>query len=167
MRLIAILVLIGLMNAPMSRVLAGPSPDSPATAIDLPKAEDLSALADVSQQQRLPILLMYSAEDCEYCDLLEKEVIRPMMISGELTKKVVFRKVMVDSMDAIKDFHGQRVEPDRFAYSKGVQVTPTLQLVDGKGEELVPKLIGYQSTDFFNAYLDSAIDGSKERLLKR
>jgi thioredoxin-related protein len=164
MRYFAIVMLFGLMSLAFHSVMAE-SAVRPTT--ELPKAADLSALADVSNQHHLPILLMYSAEDCEYCDLLEREVIRPMMISGELSKKVVFRKVMVDSMEAIRDFHGQRIDPTDFAYQAGVQVTPTLQIVDEKGQELVPKLIGYQGTDFFNAYLDSAISGSKEILLKR
>lgn len=132
----------------------------------VPTAGDLSALVASSRKQHLPILLMFSAEDCEFCDRLEDDVIRPMMISGELSKKTIFRKVMVDSMDKIKDFTGQSVDPDVFAYKKGVQVTPTLQFVDGSGEELVPKLIGYQSVEFFNAYLDSAISGSQEVLSK-
>jgi thioredoxin-related protein len=165
MRFLTILVLFGLMSFAFQGVMAESTGQS--TTIELPKAADLAALSDVSHQHHLPILLMYSAEDCEYCDLLEREVFRPMMISGELSRKVVFRKVMVDSMESIRDFRGQQIDPDDFAYKSGVQVTPTLQIVDGKGQELVPKLIGYQGNDFFNAYLDSAISGSKEILLKR
>ena len=132
--------------------------------LELPKADDLSALVEFSQKQHLPILLMYSAEDCEYCDLLEAEVLRPMMISGELGKRVIFRKIDVDDIATIKDFNGKAIDPEKFAFSKGVQVTPTLQFVDGNGDELVPKIIGYQGTEFFNAYLDSAILNSKEKL---
>jgi thioredoxin-related protein len=162
---IAILGLLAVLSVLLPFVVTNVSAES--TAPELPKADDLSALAEVSNQQHLPILLMYSAEDCEYCELLENDIIRPMMLSGELGKKVVFRKVMVDSFDAIKDFRGQRISPDEFAYAKGVQVTPTLQFVDENGEELVPKLIGYQGNDFFGAYLDTAISGSKEILLKK
>ncbi len=147
-------------------VLIAGAADEPG-AVELPKAEDLSALADMSQRQQVPILLMYSAKDCDYCNLLEKEVLRPMMISGELNQKVVFRKVMVDSAATIKDFQGQRIEIGDFAFNEGVQVTPTLQLVDEDGNQLVPKLIGYQGTDFYSAYLDLAIAGSKEILSKR
>ena len=165
MRFVRFFVYFVLISLAFPTVMAESTGQSP--VIELPKAADLSALADVSHQQHLPILLMYSAEDCEYCDLLEREVIRPMMISGELSRKVVFRKVMVDSMESIRDFRGQRTTPDDFAYKSGVQVTPTLQIVDETGQELVPKLIGYQGTDFFNAYLDSAILSSKEILLQR
>lgn len=165
MRFLTIFALFGLMSFAFTDVTAESKGQS--TIVELPKAADLSALADVSHQHHLPILLMYSAEDCEYCDLLEREVIRPMMVSGELSRKVVFRKVMVDSMQSIRDFRGQQIEPNDFAYKAGVQVTPTLQIVDETGQELVPKLIGYQGTDFFNAYLDTAIAGSKEILLKR
>jgi thioredoxin-related protein len=165
MRSVTILWLLAAISFSFPFLVANSQADS--TAVELPKAEDLSALAEASNKQHLPILLMYSADDCEYCDLLEKDVIRPMMLSGELGKKVVFRKVMVDSISAIKDFRGQSIFPDEFAYTKGVQVTPTLQFVDENGEELVPKLIGYQGNDFFSAYLDTAISGSKEILLKK
>lgn len=135
--------------------------------VELPKAQDLSALAKSSRQEHLPILLMYSAQDCDYCEQLEAEVLRPMMISGELAKKVIFRKIEVDDMASIKDFQGKSIDPDKFAFSKGIQVTPTLQFVDGKGDELVPKIIGYQGSELFNAYLDLAISGSQEKLSKQ
>jgi len=136
-------------------------------AIELPKAEDLSALAESVRTEHLPILLMYSAVDCEYCEQLEANVLRPMMISGELSKKVIFRKIEVDDMASIKDFQGKSIDPEKFAFSKGVMVTPTLQFVDGKGDELVPKIVGYQGSELFNAYLDSAISGSREKLSKQ
>ena len=74
---------------------------------------------------------------------------------------------MVDSIEEIKDFKGKSMDPEKFAYARSVQVTPTLQLVDESGEELVPKLIGYQGAEFFAAYLNNAIDGSKQILQQR
>ena len=143
-----------------------PGAQSSIPETELPKAEDLSALAETARKQHLPILLMYSAEDCDYCQQLEADVLRPMMISGELTQKVIFRIVQVDDMAMIKDFHGKSVDPEKFAFSRGVQVTPTLQFLDSQGDELEPKIIGYRGSDLFNAYLDAAISGSQEKLAK-
>ena len=167
MRYFVTLIFIGYIFLGLSPVFAEDSSDAQLPQVELPKADDLSTLAVSVIKQRLPILLMYSAEDCEYCERLEEDLIRPMLRSGELSKRVIFRKVMVDSMGTIKDFKGHEVEPDVFAYGKGVQVTPTLQFVDENGEELVPKIIGYQSVDLFSAYLDQAIGGSTTILHKR
>jgi hypothetical protein len=87
-----------------------------------------------------------------------------MLISGELGRQVIFRKVMIDGIQNIKDFDGQPVDPEKFAYKRGVQVTPTLQFVDAEGNELVPKMVGYQGTELYAGYLNNAIGGSKEKL---
>jgi thioredoxin-related protein len=134
------------------------------TTTTVPLATNLLATMRFSKKRKLPILLMYSAEDCEYCDRLEEQVIKPMLIDGEIHSKVILRKVMIDGIEKIKDFSGKNIDPEEFADRRGIDVTPTLQFVDALGHELTPKLIGYQGGEFFPAYLTNAITESKEKL---
>lgn len=127
-------------------------------------ANDLKSIAATAHSDKLPILLVYSAEDCEYCQRLEADVLNPMILSGDFEQRIIVRKVMIDSAVQIKDFQGKPVEPDQFAYRQGVEVTPTLQFVDARGNKLVPNMIGYQGPDLYAAYLENAIGGSLKKV---
>ena len=131
----------------------------------VPEANDLALLALQSNQQKLPILIMYAAEHCEYCERLEADLLGPMYRSGQYKDRVIIRKVMIDGFGDIKDFNGELVEVDNFAFARGVQVTPTLQFVDANGKQLAPEMVGYNTPEMYAAYIESAIDDSKRAIL--
>lgn len=132
------------------------------TESNLPEAEDFAMLALQSNQQKLPILIMYAAETCEYCERLEEEILGPMYQSGEFNNRAIIRKVMIDGIDNIRDFNGNMVDAENFAYKRGVEVTPTLQFVDASGKELAPEMIGYNTPEFYANYIENAIDKSRQ-----
>lgn len=137
-----------------------------ASQVKLAIAEDLPSISQTARTRKLPILLVYSAEDCEYCQRLEADVLNPMLLHGDFEQRIIIRKVMIDSHQSIQDFNGDSVNPGQFAYRQGVDVTPTLQFVDAAGKQLVPQMIGYQGADLYSAYLENAIGGSLE-LIRR
>lgn len=132
------------------------------TDSQLPEAEDFAMLALKSNQQKLPILIMYAAETCEYCERLEDEILGPMYQAGEFNNRVIIRKVMIDGIDNIRDFNGNLVDAENFAYKRGVEVTPTLQFVDASGNQLAPEMIGYNTPEFYANYIENAIDKSQQ-----
>ena len=132
------------------------------TESNLPEAEDFAVLALQSNQQKLPILIMYAAETCEYCERLEEEILGPMYQSGEFNNRAIIRKVMIDGIENIRDFNGNMVDAENFAYKRGVEVTPTLQFVDASGKELAPEMIGYNTPEFYANYIENAIDKSRQ-----
>ena len=132
------------------------------TDSNLPEAEDFAMLALQSNQQKLPILIMYAAETCEYCERLEEEILGPMYQSGEFNDRAIIRKVMIDGIDNIRDFNGNMVDAENFAYKRGVEVTPTLQFVDASGKQLAPEMIGYNTPEFYAKYIENAIDESRQ-----
>lgn len=132
------------------------------TDSNLPEAEDFAMLALQSNQQNLPILIMYAAETCEYCERLEEEILGPMYLSGEFNNRVIIRKVMIDGIENIRDFNGNLVDAENFAYKRGVEVTPTLQFVDASGKQLAPEMIGYNTPEFYANYIENAIDKSRQ-----
>jgi len=134
------------------------------TEMPVPVASDLSQLATQSSQRKVPILLMFSATDCDYCERLEADVIRPMMLSGDFDRRAIFRKVVIDDTHPLEDFRGGNLDAGVFANQRHIKVTPTLVFVDSNGKELAPKVVGYQTDTFYNAYLDQAIDVSQQLL---
>lgn len=129
-------------------------------------SQNMSALGRLARENGVPILLMFSTEHCTYCKQLEAEVLGPMRLSGVDPKRIVLRKVMMDEYETLRDFSGRERNAESFSISRGVEIVPTLQLVDAEGNELVPKIVGYQTPGLYSAYLEKAIDVSQS-LLKR
>ena len=129
----------------------------------VPVTEDLARTGAESRQRGLPILLVFSAEDCEYCQRLEEELLVPMLRQG-LGRRAVVRKVMLDSYGPLRDFSGARSSADREALLRDVDVTPTLLFTDAAGRELAPRIVGYQSTEMYGAYVEAALAEAARRL---
>jgi thioredoxin-related protein len=136
-------------------------------ALVLPVAEDLEALGNTSRNATVPILIMYSTEDCMFCARLESEVLGPMRLSGDDPKRVIVRKVLMEDYETLRDFNGKERDAESYAIGRGIEVVPTVVLVDENGNELVPKIVGYQTPGIYDAYLDKAIEVSQMLLEQR
>lgn len=125
---------------------------------------DLQHEGQLSQRQRLPLMLVFSASDCSYCKVLEEDFIKPMLISGDYTHKVLIRRVMIDAPGELRDFDGKPVSPDALARRYKVFVTPTVIFVDAQGRQLAKRLVGITNPYYYGGDLDHAIDESLARL---
>lgn len=133
--------------------------------IEAPVARDLRADGQLSRQQHLPILLVLEQEGCHYCAVLEREVIRPMLASGDYVgKKVILRKLDIAGESPLRDFDGRSVTAAEFARRYKAHVTPTLLFLDQDGRELAPKMVGVSNLDFYWSYLDEALDTALAKL---
>ncbi|HHI92057.1 MAG TPA: hypothetical protein ENK04_00875 [Gammaproteobacteria bacterium] len=130
-------------------------------------SQDMAALSRLSRKNGVPILLMFATEDCHYCKRLEAEVLGPMRLAGIDPQRVILRKVMMDAYDTLRDFDGRERNAENFAIDQGVDVVPTLQLLDATGRELVPKIVGYQTPGLYDDYLEKAIAVSQSLLEKK
>ena len=126
----------------------------------MPRATDLTVLGLQSNQNKIPIMIMYAAETCEYCERLEEDLLGPMHVSGKYNNRVIIRKVMIDAVEDIKDFRGKAVDAEDFAIYRGIQVTPTLRFVDADGNQLAPEMIGYNTPELYASYIENAIESS-------
>lgn len=148
-----------------------PYDDDEEPAVDpklaLPVVQDLASLGNSTRGSTVPILLMFATEECEYCKRLESDVLGPLRLSGADPAQVIVRKVMLESYESIRDFSGIKRGAESFGDEKGVSVVPTVVLLDGKGLDLVPKIVGYQATGFYESYLNEAIKVSTLLLKQR
>jgi thioredoxin-related protein len=136
-------------------------------ALVLPVAEDLEALGSSSRDATVPILIMYSTEDCVFCARLESDVLGPMRLSGIDPERVIVRKVLMEDYETLRDFNGKKRDAESYAIDRGIEVVPTVVLLDENGHELVPKIVGYQAPGIYEAYLDKAIEVSQMLLDQR
>lgn len=135
-------------------------------AVTIPPLHDLEADAELAQGLKIPLLLMFASESCPYCVQVEEEFIKPMIISGDYTDKVLIRHVMVDGYEQVTGFDGRAISVDELARRYSISLVPTVVIVDPGGEPLVPRLVGITTRDFYGGELDDAIDASLARLRK-
>lgn len=134
-----------------------------AMAGDLPQIKDLRQEARQSQEKRLPILVMFSAEHCTFCVRIEEDFLKPMHNGGFYNDKVLIRRVKLGN-GSVNDFDGSRISANELAQRYDVSVTPTLIFIDGQGRQLTQKLVGLSTPELYGGYLDQAIDTSLDRL---
>ena len=130
----------------------------------VPVTRDLAADALLAMNQHLPLLLVFMQDHCDYCVKLDHEILNPNYASGAFKGKVIVRRFMIDSYATVIDFDGKQVDASALASRFKVYATPTLILVDAHGRELVQRIVGVDSFDFFAAYLDESIEQARAKL---
>lgn len=133
----------------------------------VPPASDLGNEAGQAEGACIPLLLEFAADSCEYCVLLEEEVLKPMLRNRDYEQRVLVRKVALDRAAKLRDFDGQKVSAAELAERYRISVTPTLIFVDRRGEELAERMVGVTTLDFYGGYLDQALDSASETLRER
>ncbi|CAN8139396.1 thioredoxin family protein [Thiomicrorhabdus sp. 6S2-11] len=116
----------------------------------LAELQNLQTLGAEAKTKQLPILLIFSAEWCEYCEVLKEHVLHPMSINGMYEGKVVFlRNVGIDEPEPIPDWHGNPIKKSKWAYQINADLTPTVVFFDGNGKEVADRIIGISEVGLF------------------
>jgi len=132
----------------------------------VPPAVDLQQEAHQAGQACIPLLLEFAASGCDYCRLLEVEILNPTLLNDDYDRRVLMRKLLIDRPSPLYDFNGAPVTAADLASRYRVFVTPTLLFVDKQGEELAERMVGVMTLEFYGGYLDQAMDASSEKLRK-
>jgi thioredoxin-related protein len=130
----------------------------------VPVAQDLRDAGQRAEQSCAPVLLEFAAEYCDYCELLEREILDPTLLNKTYDQRVVMRKLLIDDGSTLRDFDHLPTDAARLADRYKVWLTPTVLFVDSRGEETAERLVGVSSLDFYGGYLDAALDQSRQRL---
>lgn len=118
---------------------------------------DLAADAAAARAAALPILLAVTREDCRYCALLKREILVPMLRSGEYRDKVLIRELVIEPSMAIKGFDGLPTDSVSVAEALEATLSPTVLLLAPDGRRLEPPIRGINNAEFYGYYLDQAI----------
>jgi len=151
-------------QAPKSRASSAGTGRPPVRRVaELPRASDLAADAAASRRERLPILLFFDRDECPYCEQALREYLVPFS-REEWKGKAVFRQVGIDRRDPVVDFAGVRTTHQALAERYGVFLSPTVLIVDAKGNRLAEPIVGLLTVDFYGAYIDNALKAARGRL---
>ena len=134
---------------------------------EVPLLSNLQQSVSEIQAGCRPLLLEFASEYCEYCSLLEENILKPLRRNRDYDKRVVMRKVMLGDSTTITGFTGQPTSADQLGDQYQIRVTPTLIFVDQQGREIAERMVGVTTLDFYGGYLDQALDAAMSRLEKQ
>lgn len=126
------------------------------THVQLPRP-DFQADARHSQRNNIPIMVLFSAEYCEYCLRLKEEFLQPMQISGDYDNRVIMREIDIDGIAAIQDFDQSTRHEYQIAQRLEIELVPTIIYLDHLGREIITRTVGMATTDIQGGYLDRDI----------
>lgn len=134
-----------------------------ASATGLKEVTDLQAVAREKTRNQRPLLLVFTADDCAYCEMLAEQILLPMLRSGEYDHRVEICALNLDG-EYVRDFQGKSVEPWEFAQRYRVSVTPTMVLLNDRGDLLDKPMVGVRTLEFYEAFIAEAIERASKRL---
>jgi len=126
----------------------------------LARATDLVALRALAHARHEPIVLLFWSPTCRYCAVVERDFLGPAA-SEPRFRRIVFRRVDIDSQKPLIDFAGHKTTEARFAKRFHVALVPDIKFFDAQGRKVGADMRGLSTPDFYAAYLDSALDDAQ------
>ncbi len=149
--------------------LAGSAGVARAEGPPLPWLRDARQEAAPAVRSGQPLLILFSMPDCSYCPDVRDNYLRPLAreASAKPGSVPVVREVDITSTEKLLDFEGKAVESRQFSRRYQVKATPTVLLLDERGQPLAQPLVGAGMAGFYGAYLDSALETARQKLKAR
>ena len=129
-------------------------------------APALDLAADGRQARRLhaPVMILFSESWCPWCERVRREYLLPMQNDSSYRDRVLIREVDAASGAALTDFSGAATTQKIFAARFNVRRVPVIVLLGPDGELLSEPMVGMALPDFYQAYLDEAINSGRRKL---
>ena len=124
------------------------------------EAKDFSADAVLARQGKMPILLLVSQDYCPFCIQIKKEILGPMIASGDYQNRLLIREIFINLGSRVGDFKGNELDSSTFALAYKVYLTPTLLFLGPDGNELTERIVGIQTPEMFFFYVERAIEAA-------
>ena len=129
------------------------------------EATDLAADARLATARGLPLVVLYSRDDCSWCEKVRREHLGPL--SRDPAAPAVIRELHMDHTTTLADFAGHRITGADFAKQMQARFAPTVMFHGPDGAQLAESIVGFRLADFYGAYLERAIEEARTRLQPR
>lgn len=154
-------ILTGMVLCVGLGVLGMPAAVSSQTII--PEPTNLQALATQAAKEKKPVLVLFEAQGCPYCERVMREYLEPMAKNAEYRSKVRIVRLDTGSEAPLTDFQGRKTTQADFARSYRARLTPTVIVFTPDGKPASEPLVGFNNPDYYGFYLDKAIDAGVEK----
>jgi len=136
-------------------------------ATDLPVAVDLRAEAAQAAKSGGPLIVIYSRRDCKYCEAVKRDYLKPLAANPRFRDRVMIRQINQDGDEhALTDFKGMLTTHARVASSEKVKLVPVVAFYGPDGRQLASPIVGARLPDFYQSYLEDAVEQSSRTLKK-
>jgi thioredoxin-related protein len=129
----------------------------------LPVPQNLQREAAQAHADRKAFLLMFSLPGCGYCKVVRRNYLMPLLRDASPADRPVIREVQITSRDSLQGFDGKATTQSALATRYGVQVAPTVIVVNAEGELLADPIVGGDNNGFYSAYLDRALEAAEKQ----
>ncbi len=126
--------------------------------------QSLQQVAAIARARGVPILVVFCSFWCQHCDVLEQQVLQPMMLNDKYRERILLKKLEVDDDSTITGFDGTQYRSDEISKMYNVDLYPTMVFFDAKGREVSQRIVGMTSVEHIVDKLDSAIDKAVQAL---
>jgi thioredoxin-related protein len=131
-------------------------------------ADDLAALGKLAASRQVPIMLVFTYPVCSYCMRAKAAHLEPMRVSQNYGSKVIMREIETENNAlALRDFDGNVTTHGDITRKYDVRSVPTVIVVDAKGKLIADPIIGLADPDFYDLYLEQAIDAGRMHLRQK
>lgn len=127
---------------------------------------DMRVLEEQASASDLPVLLLFTAEECDYCEAIRAHYLEPMIRSGQYASSILFRQLYIDEFRYLRNHRGELVGGDQMALKFDVEVTPTILFIDANGKEMAERIVGLSGADYFDKTLTTHISQAQSNFQK-
>jgi thioredoxin-related protein len=136
-------------------------------AADLPLASQLDSEARQAAKAGGPLIVIYSRADCSFCKTIKRDFLGPMAVDPRYAGRVVIREVAQDSNAPLTDFAGRATTHAAFAAAEKIRLVPVVAFYGPGGRKLHAPIIGARLPDFYQSYLEDAVEQSALALKRK
>ncbi|MCB4359029.1 thioredoxin domain-containing protein [Quatrionicoccus australiensis] len=129
-------------------------------------ASDLRAEAAQAARYGGPLIIMYSRADCRFCEAIRRDYLKPLTDDPRHKARLLVRQINQDSDAPLTGFRGEATTHARLAASEKIKLVPVVAFYGPNGQRLAEPIIGTRLPDFYQGYLDDAIEQSHQALKK-
>lgn len=136
--------------------------EAPVETAPIPKLTSFQREAESARARGVPILVEFSTPWCRYCEALEDQVLKPLILNGKYRDRIIVKKLEVNSYSSITGFDGRRYGSDEISRRYQVDLYPTLVFFDAGGREISQRIVGITVLEYLAGDLEKAIDAAVE-----
>ena len=151
----------GLLGGLILAWLAAPT----LAATDLAAAVDLRAESAQAANSGGPLIVIYSRQDCKYCEAVKRDYLKPLAADPRFRDRVLIRQINQDGDNqAVTDFNGIITTHAAVSSAEKIKLVPVVAFYGPNGRKLAEPIVGTRLPDFYQTYLEDAVEQSSRAL---
>ena len=129
-----------------------------ASGAEIPQADNLAEVANLSRQQGIPSIVFVSRDACPYCRTLRETILGPMLAADKFENRAILVEVSLDRVEPLTGFDSNQLTAKDFGANYRAEITPTLLFLDYEGGEIGKRIVGISNLELYGYYLQKSID---------